>query len=80
MQIQERAVGTSRFNPLSQSRIRMNPDYKVMVDVGVYNLTITDPEKYNGTKYRCHGFADSEEALDIYSSVSQVLVIGELHA
>ena len=57
----------------------MNPDYEVMVGVGVYNLTITDPEKYNGTKYRCHGFVDSEEALDIYSNVSQIL-IGELHA
>ena len=73
-------MGTNRFNPLSQSRLRMNPDYEVMEGVGVYNLTITDPEKYNGTKYRCHGFDDSEEALDIYSNVSQVLVIGELHA
>ena len=72
-------MGTNRFNPLSQSRLRMNPDYEVMEGEGVYNLTITDPEKYNGTKYRCHGFTDSEEALDIYSNVSQVLVIGKLY-
>ena len=65
MNLQVRAVGMTRFNALSQGRIRMNPDYEVMEGVAVYNLTITDPEKYNGTKYRCRASSSSRRALRV---------------
>ena len=88
VQVQEFKDDTSMFNPLSPRRIDMIPDYQAMEGEGVdegrcvrtddrqcaYNLTITNVRKYNGSRYRCHGFEDGSH---IYSDEQDILITGE---
>ena len=78
-----------KFNVLSQRRIDMIPDYQAMEGEGIdggrcvrtddqecaYNLTIMNVRKYNGSRYRCHGF--EKDGSNVYSDEIQILIIGE---
>lgn len=51
------------FSTLTTNYISSNPDYEEIVSDGLYKLRITRAERYNGTRYRCHGFVgDLSEA------------------
>ena len=52
----EESVAEGRFNTLTSNYIASNPDYEVVASNGLYKLRVTQLEKYNGTRYRCHGF------------------------
>ena len=52
----EESVAEGRFNTLTSNYIASNPDYEEVASDGVYRLRITQLKKYNGTRYRCHGF------------------------
>ena len=78
-----------KFNVLSQRRIDMIPDYQAMEGEGIdggrcvrtddqecaYYLTIMNVRKYNGSRYRCHGF--EKDGSNVYSDEIQILIIGE---
>ena len=89
VQVQQFKNDTSRFNPLTPCRIDMIPDYQAMEGEGVdggrcvrtddqqcaYHLTIMNVRKYNGSRYRCHGF--EKDGSDIYSDEQKILITGE---
>ena len=46
------------FSSLTTNYISRNPDYEEVDREGLYKLRITQAEKYNGTRYRCHGYLE----------------------
>ena len=48
----------NKFNTLSSYRIAQNPDFEESFGNNVYKLTISQVQKYNGTKYRCYGLVN----------------------
>ena len=62
MRIEEYVADGIRFSPLTTNYISGNPDYEEVVSDGLYQLRITQVERHNGTRYRCHGFIEDLSA------------------
>lgn len=65
-----------RFSPLTTTYISGNPDYEEVVSDGLYELRIARVERYNGTRYRCHGFGEDLSEM-IHSNEWTLVVPGE---
>lgn len=50
-----------RFSALTPYSISRNPDYEEVASDGLRKLRITQVERHNGTRYRCHGFTEDSE-------------------
>lgn len=60
VRIEEFVTDSMRFSLLTSIFISSNLDYEEEESDGLYALRIARIERYNGTRYRCHGFgADS---------------------
>ena len=73
MRIEEYVADGIQFNRLTTNYISRNPDYEEVVSDGLYKLRISQVERHNGTRYRCHGFA--EDLSEVFSSDEWKLVV-----
>ena len=58
MAFEEFVADGFRFSALTPHSVSRNPDYEEEASDGWHKLRISQVERHNGTRYRCHGFTE----------------------
>lgn len=72
VRIEEFVTDSMRFSLLTSIFISNNPDFEEEESDGLYTLRVARIDRYNGTRYRCHGFG---EDLSVVVSEEWTLIV-----